>query len=194
MELLSRNSSAAWTIWFTGLSGSGKTTLALALARLLQTLCIPHELLDGDDIRAQLCCDLGFSCEDRCENVRRISYVAGLLNRHNVVAIVAAIAPFRDSREQARKRISRFIEVHVDCPIEALIQRDVKGLYRRALAGEILKFTGISDPYEPPKNPDIYLNSELQSAEESFAVLRSELERYRYLPATKKTACFQACA
>lgn len=194
MELPAPNFSAAWTIWFTGLSGSGKTTLAIALARVLQTFSIPHELLDADEVRANLCHDLGFSPEDRRENVRRISYVASLLNRHNVVAIVAAIAPFADSRQEARKRIPRFIEVHVDCPLQQLIHRDVKGLYKRALAGEIRNFTGISDPYEPPQNPDIYLNSGLQSQEQSFDLLRSELERHGYLPTAKKTPSFPVCA
>lgn len=182
MKLLAPSQPAAWTVWFTGLSGSGKTTLAIALARRLTMLSVPHQLLDGDEIRKELCRDLGFSKADRHENVRRISYVAGLLNRHKIVSIVAAIAPFRAAREEARKYIPRFVEVHVDCPLQSLVQRDVKGLYKRALSGEIKNFTGISDPYEPPLHPDIYLNSGLQSEEECRASLFSELERRAYLP------------
>jgi adenylyl-sulfate kinase len=182
VDVLDENPFSAWTIWFTGLSGSGKTTLARALARHLDLLSTPHELLDGDELRKELCRDLGFSREDRCENVRRIGYVAGLLNRHNIVSIVAAIAPYRDSRDEIRAKIPNFFEVHIDCAVHTLAQRDVKGLYRRALAGEIKNFTGISDPYESPLNPDLYLNSGVQSEASCFRMLLSELQNRGFLP------------
>jgi adenylyl-sulfate kinase len=165
----------AWTIWFTGLSGSGKSTLASALAAHLRDLQLPHQLIDGDEIRRELCRDLGFSKHDRDENIRRIGYVAGLLNRHGVISIVAAISPYRDARDEVRAKIPRFFEVHVDCPMDVLIQRDVKGLYHRALAGELEHFTGISDPYEPPLAPDAYVNSGAQSEAGSFSVILAGL-------------------
>jgi adenylyl-sulfate kinase len=165
----------AWTIWFTGLSGSGKSTLASALAAHLRNLKLPYELLDGDEIRRELCRDLGFSKQDRDENIRRIGYVARLLNRHGVISIVAAISPYRHARDEVRAKIPRFFEVHVDCPLDVLIQRDVKGLYHRALAGELDHFSGISDPYEPPLAPDAYVNSGAQSEAESLSVILARL-------------------
>lgn len=173
----------AWTIWFTGLSGSGKSTLASALAAHLGILGLDHELLDGDEIRRELCRDLGFSKQDRDENIRRIGYVAGLLNRHGVISIVAAISPYRDARDQVRSKIPCFFEVHVDCPLEVLIQRDVKGLYHRALAGELEHFSGISDPYEPPLAPDAYVNSGTQSRNESLSVILAGLAHLGWIPA-----------
>jgi adenylylsulfate kinase len=172
----------AFTVWFTGLSGAGKSTLARALASHLRDLSLPHELLDGDEIRNGLCRDLGFTKQDRDENVRRISYVASLLNRHDVIAIAAAISPYRDARLKARELCRRFIEVFVDCPLKTLIQRDTKGLYHRALAGDLEHFSGVSDPYERPESPDIYINSESQSQEESVAMLLSRLSELQYLP------------
>jgi adenylyl-sulfate kinase len=180
-----RRSATAWTIWFTGLSGSGKSTLARALSRQLKRLSIDHELIDGDEIRTDLCKDLGFSRSDRCENIRRIGYVAALLNRHKIVSIVAAIAPYREARDEVRKRIPCFLETHVDCALEILAQRDVKGLYRRALAREISDFTGVSDPYEPPLSPDIYLNSGAQSEADCTASISSKLRDLGWLPATR---------
>jgi adenylyl-sulfate kinase len=172
----------AWTIWFTGLSGSGKSTLANALAAHLDQLALPHHVIDGDEIRRELCRDLGFSKEDRDENVRRIGYIAQLLNRHGVITIVAAISPYRDARNTVRRKCPCFIEVHVDCPIAALAKRDVKGLYKRALAGEIAGFTGISDPYETPAKPEIHIDSEKQSKEESICFLISSLRDLGCLP------------
>lgn len=165
-----------WTIWFTGLSGSGKSTLAGKLAAYLDQHDLPYELIDGDVVRKQLCKGLGFSKEDRDENIRRIGYVAGLLNRHNIISIVAAISPYRQARAEVRNHMTMFLEVHVDCPIDTLVQRDVKGLYRRALAGQIEHFSGISDPYEVPLDPDVYINSGTQSPEESLTIVISKLE------------------
>ena len=173
-----------WTIWFTGLSGAGKSTLACALANHLADHSLSCELIDGDEIRQELCRDLGFSKGDRDENVRRISYVARVLNRHGIISIVAAISPYRDARLEARRKSARFIEVHVDCPLQDLIQRDTKGLYAKALNGSIQKFTGISDPYEAPIDPEIYINSALQSEEESLAHILSQLAELGCLPAS----------
>ena len=178
----SRQSAAAFTIWFTGLSGTGKSTLASALGSYLKNAGLPCELLDGDEIRHGLCRDLGFSKPDRDENVRRIAYVASLLNRHDVIAIVAVIAPYREARLKARKTCERFVEVFVDCPLQTLIQRDVKGLYGKALSGELKHFSGVSDPYERPEAPDIYLNSGRQSVEESIQLVVSKLIDLQYLP------------
>jgi adenylyl-sulfate kinase len=174
-----------WTIWFTGLSGSGKSTLAAALASHLRDLSLDHELIDGDEIRRELCRDLGFSKTDRDENVRRIGLLAQVLNRHRVIVLVAAISPYESARKAVRAKIPQFVEVHVDCEIETLIRRDSKGLYRRAIAGQLPHFSGISDPYEPPRNPELYVNSSHQSTVETFASLRSQLELLGYLPASQ---------
>jgi adenylyl-sulfate kinase len=149
--------------------------LARGLSRHLTKLGCGHEVLDGDELRRTLCQDLGFSKEDRDENVRRIAQAANELNRKGITAIVAAISPYREARARARTQCDQFVEVFVDCELEALIQRDPKGLYRRALAGEIEKFSGVSDPYEAPEKPDIYLNSATQTEEESLAVLIAKL-------------------
>lgn len=173
-----------WTVWFTGLSGSGKSTLANRLAEYLDLRTCPYELIDGDAVREQLCQGLGFSKEDRDENIRRIGYVAGLLNRHNIVSIVAAISPYRQARADVRNRLPKFLEIHVDCPLETLVRRDVKGLYKRALAGQIEHFSGISDPYEAPVDPDVYVNSGTQTPEESLALIVGKLEKLGWMSAS----------
>lgn len=178
------------TIWFTGLPGSGKSTLSTALAAYIEELRLKnalaswqrYDLIDGDEIRRELCRDLGFTKEDRDENVRRISYLARLLNRHNIVAIVAAVSPYRLARREARAQCRRFIEVHVDCTLEVLVSRDPKGLYKRAQAGDLLHLSGVTDPYEVPCAPEIYLNSATQTPKESFAILISRLEELHCLP------------
>jgi adenylyl-sulfate kinase len=147
------------TIWLTGLSGAGKTTISRLLELRLRELGAKVELLDGDVVRTHLCKGLGFSKEDRDENVRRIGFVCELLSRNGVIAIAAAISPYRALREELRSRIPNFVEVYVECPLELLIQRDAKGLYKRALAGEISQFTGISDPYERPLAPEVIVDS-----------------------------------
>lgn len=155
------------TVWFTGLSSSGKTTLSRAVYELLRESGHPVEILDGDAIRRELCKELGFSKQDRDENIRRIGFVANLLTRNGVVVLVSAISPYREIRQEMRNRIGRFIEVHVSAPLAVCEQRDVKGLYRRARAGELKCFTGIDDPYEPPLHAEIVCRTDLESVEES---------------------------
>ena len=170
-----------FAIWLTGLSGAGKSTLAERLVARLRTHGGNVELLDGDFVRANLSQGLGFSREDRDTNIRRIGFVAELLTRNGVAVVVAAISPYRDAREEVKGKIPRFIEVHVDCSIEVLTARDTKGLYKRALAGEIGNFTGISDPYEPPLNPAIVTHSDRESVEEGVAKIWRELEAREFL-------------
>lgn len=148
-----------FTLWFTGLSGSGKSTLSERVFRRLAAAGAKVELLDGDEVRTHLSKGLGFSKEDRDTNVRRIGFVAELLSRNGVIAITAAISPYKDTRDAVRNRIENFVEVFMDCPIAVLAERDVKGLYKKALAGEIPHFTGVSDPYEPPVSPDLRVDS-----------------------------------
>jgi len=166
-------------IWLTGLSGAGKTTLARSLSGQLTAAGLLVETLDGDEVRENLSRGLGFSQEDRNTNINRIGFVARLLARNGIVVLGAAISPYRQSRDDVRRRIEaddvRFIEVFVRCPLETLVERDVKGLYAKALAGEIEHFTGVSDPYEEPLEPDITVDSSLESIEESAAKILSYL-------------------
>lgn len=155
------------TLWFTGLSGAGKSTIATIVADTLRQRGKRVEILDGDDIRQHLSKGLGFSKEDRDINVMRIAYVAGLLTRNGVVTITAAISPYRSTRQWARERIGNFIEVFVRCPIEVCAERDVKGLYAKAYAGDIPQFTGVSDPYEEPVNPEITVDTHRETPNES---------------------------
>jgi adenylyl-sulfate kinase len=148
-----------FTLWFTGLSGSGKSTLSERIYRRLLDSGAKVELLDGDEVRTHLSKGLGFSKEDRDTNIRRIGFVAELLSKHGVIAITAAISPYRETRDAVRARIGSFVEIHMDCPIAVLAERDVKGLYKKALAGEIPHFTGVSDPYEPPESPELRVDS-----------------------------------
>lgn len=172
------------TLWFTGLSGSGKSTLSQLVASRLRALGARVEVLDGDITRTLLCQGLGFSKEDREENIRRIGFVCELLSRNGVIAIAAAISPYRSSRDELRKRIPNFIEIHMNCPVEVLIERDVKGLYKKALAGEIKQFTGISDPYESPIAPELTIDSSSESIEASVAKILRHLEELEIIPKT----------
>jgi adenylylsulfate kinase len=156
-----------FTLWFTGLSGAGKSTLSEIVAQRLRDAGRKVELLDGDVVRTNLSQGLSFSKADRDTNIRRIGFVCELLSRNGVIALVAAISPYRDVREELRQRIPDFVEVYVECPVDALAQRDVKGLYKKALAGEIQQFTGVSDPYEPPLNPHITIRSDREAVAES---------------------------
>jgi len=156
-----------FTLWFTGLSGSGKTTISTLIHERLVQAGAKVEMLDGDIVRENLSQGLGFSKQDRDTNIRRIGFVCELLSRHGVIAIVAAISPYREAREQVRSRIENFVEVHVDCPLEVTAARDVKGLYKKAMAGEIAQFTGVTDPYEPPVAPEILIHSDQEKPRES---------------------------
>ena len=164
-------------MWFTGLSGAGKSTISGLLEERLRSLGARVEVLDGDVVRTYLSKGLGFSKEDRDENIRRIGFVCELLSRNGVIAIAAAISPYRAVREEVRARIANFVEVYVECPIEVLAERDVKGLYKRALAGEIGQFTGVSDPYEPPLAPEVTVNSSKETPQESVDRIWATLER-----------------
>jgi len=155
------------TLWLTGLSGAGKSTIAERVAAELRHRGRRVEVLDGDAIRENLSKGLGFSKEDRDTNIRRIGFVAELLARNGVVVVVAAISPYRAVRDEVRARIDRFVEVHVHCSLDELVRRDVKGLYRRAIAGEIPHFTGVSDPYEAPLDPEVVVDTAVESVEDS---------------------------
>src|SRR6266853_4732186 len=166
-----------FVLWFTGLSGAGKSTISNLIEARLRAVGAAVEVLDGDVVRTHLSKGLGFSKEDRDINIRRIGFVSELLARHGVIVIVAAISPYRAVREEVRSTIPNFVEVYVECPIDVLAERDVKGLYKRALAGEIPHFTGVSDPYEPPLAPEVTVNSASQTPEESSDRIWAKLER-----------------
>ncbi|MDX2229799.1 MAG: adenylyl-sulfate kinase [Leptolyngbyaceae cyanobacterium bins.349] len=155
------------TVWFTGLSGAGKTTISQHVYESLYTSGYKVELLDGDLVRQTLTKGLGFSQADREENIRRIGFVAHLLTRNDVIVLVSAISPYRAVRDQVRQQIGAFIEVYVNAPLEVCEQRDVKGLYQRARAGEIKQFTGIDDPYEAPMNPEVICYTQVEAIDQS---------------------------
>ena len=164
-----------FTLWLTGMSGAGKSTVSDMLMDRFRAAGAKVELLDGDVVRTNLSQGLGFSREDRDTNVRRIGFVAELLSRNGVIAVVAAISPYRATREEVKAKIASFVEVFVDCPLEVLAARDVKGLYKKALAGEVGNFTGISDPYEAPLNPDVVVRSDRETVEVSVDRVGQEL-------------------
>ncbi len=173
-----------FTLWFTGLSGSGKTTITNQLVKELRKRDVPLEVLDGDIVRENLSKGLGFSKEDRDTNIRRIAFVANLLSRHGVPVITAAISPYKEIRNEAREMMDdRFIEAYVKASVETCEERDVKGLYAKARSGEIKEFTGVSDPYEPPENPELVLETESQSPEESAAQILDYLTERGLIPA-----------
>lgn len=153
------------TVWFTGLPCSGKTTIADRVAEKLTLDGYQVERLDGDTIREGLSGDLGFSRRDRDENIKRATYIAKLLTRNNVIVLATFVSPYRERRRKAREEIGRFIEVYVRCPVEVCMERDTKGLYKRALAGEIKNFTGIDDPYEPPESPEVVIDTDKETME-----------------------------
>jgi len=171
-----------FTVWLTGLPSSGKSTLARMLQRELDEAGLAVEVLDGDEIRQRLTKGLGFSKEDRDENIRRIAYVAKLLTRVGGITITAAISPFQEARERARAEIGNFVEVYVECPLSVCMQRDVKGLYAKAVRGEIPNFTGISDPYEPPVQPEVIVHTDRESHEESLAKILEKVVALNFLP------------
>lgn len=170
------NDSNGVTVWFTGLSGSGKSTISRAVEEVLRAAGWRVEVLDGDVVRKSLTKGLGFSKEDRDENIRRIGFVAHLLTRNGVIAIVAAISPYREIRDEVRAKIGNFIEVFVNAPVEVCEQRDTKGLYKKARAGELRGFTGVDDPYEPPLNPEVECWTDVEGPEQSAAKVLAALK------------------
>jgi adenylyl-sulfate kinase len=175
-----------FTLWFTGLSGAGKTTISEIVENELHDRGSRVEVLDGDVVRENLSKGLGFSKEDRDTNIRRIAFVADLLSRNGVPVITAAISPYRELRDEARETMGdRFIEVFVKASVEVCAERDVKGLYEKAFKGEIKEFTGVSDPYEPPLNAELTLDTEHESAEDSAAKILSLLEERQLIPAAE---------
>lgn len=172
-----------FTLWFTGLSGTGKSTLANMVEETLLERGLNVEVLDGDVVRTNLSKGLGFSKEDRDINIRRIGFVCNLLTRNGVAAIAAAISPYKAIRDENRKLIGRFVEVYVKTSIDTLCNRDTKGLYRKAIAGEIKNFTGVSDPYEEPVNPEVFIDTDTETPQQSHDKIIRTLELMGYIPA-----------
>lgn len=171
-----------FTIWFTGLSGSGKTTISRLVEKELRARGYKVEVLDGDVVRENLSKGLGYTKADRDTNIRRIGFVCELLTRNDVVAIAAAISPYRAIRDENRARVGgRFVEVYCQAPLQVLAERDVKGLYKKALAGEIKNFTGVDDPYEPPLHPEVVIESDKETPEQSAAKVMAKLEALGYV-------------
>jgi len=164
-----------FTVWLTGMSGAGKSSTSKLLEKCLRDRGANVEVLDGDVVRTYLSKGLGFSKEDRDENIRRIGFVCELLSRNGVIAIAAVISPYRAAREKVRDRIPNFIEVYLECPVEVLVERDTKGLYKAALSGQIAHFTGISDPYEPPLNPEVTIHSAEETPEQGVEKILAAL-------------------
>jgi adenylylsulfate kinase len=170
-----------FTLWFTGLSGSGKSTIAERVAFKLERKGVPLEILDGDVVRTHLSKGLGFSREDRDENIKRVGFVCQLLTRHDVVAVASVISPYREARDFNRKNIKNFVEVYTLCPVEVCAERDLKGLYQKALKGEIKGFTGVDDPYEPPLNPEVICRTDSESIEECVDKVLLKLQELGYI-------------
>jgi adenylyl-sulfate kinase len=175
------DSQKGFTLWFTGLPCSGKSAVADRVAEILREKGLRVERLDGDIVRQDLTRDLGFSKEDRDENIRRVTFVAKLLTRNGVGVLTSFISPYREVRARSRREIGNFIEVYAKCALEECIRRDVKGMYKKAMRGEIKEFTGISDRYEEPENPEILLQTDKETLEESVAVVLKRLEDLGYL-------------
>ncbi len=170
-----------FTLWFTGLPCSGKSAVADRVAEILRAKGLRVERLDGDIVRQGLSQDLGYSKEDRDENIRRVTFVAKLLTRNGVAVLTSFISPYRELRAHARKEIGNFIEVYARCPVEVCMKRDVKAMYQKALRGEIKEFTGVSDPYEEPLAPEIILETDKETLEECAAKVIKRLNDLRYL-------------
>ncbi|KAA0002760.1 MAG: adenylyl-sulfate kinase [Thermoplasmata archaeon] len=169
------------TVWFTGLPCSGKTVVADGVAERLRKKGYKVERLDGDIVRQSLTSDLGFSKEDRDENIKRVTFVAKLLTRNGVIVLTSFVSPYRERRKKTREEIGNFIEVYVKCPVEECIKRDVKGMYKKALNGEIKNFTGVDDPYEEPENPELVLETDKESVEESVQKVLDKLKELGYI-------------
>lgn len=170
-----------FTLWFTGLSGSGKTTISKIVERSLRERGLKVEVLDGDIVRTHLSKGLGFSKEDRDTNIKRIGFVCKILTRNGVAAIAAAISPYREVRDYVRQDVGNFVEVYAKCPLEVLMERDVKGLYKKALAGEVKEFTGVSDPYEAPLHAEVVCETDKETPEESARKVIAKLEELGYI-------------
>jgi len=170
-----------FTLWFTGLPCSGKSAIADKLAEILREKGLRVERLDGDIVRQGLTRDLGFSRKDRDENIRRVTFVAKLLTRNGVAVLTSFISPYREIRDESRREIGTFLEVYVKCPVDVCMERDVKGMYKKALRGEIKEFTGVSDPYEEPLSPEIFIESDKETLDESVRNVLKGLERLGYL-------------
>ncbi|HUO57603.1 MAG TPA: adenylyl-sulfate kinase [bacterium] len=170
-----------FTLWFTGLSGSGKSTIAERVALRLQRKGVAVEILDGDIVRTHLSKGLGFNREDRDENIKRVGFVCQLLTRNGVAAIASVISPYREARDYNRKAIGNFVEVYTRCPVEVCAERDLKGLYQKAKAGEIKGFTGVDDPYEPPLNPELVCHTDTESVDQSVEKVLKKLEELGYI-------------
>jgi adenylyl-sulfate kinase len=173
---MNSNHHPGFVIWMTGLSGAGKTTIALILEKELRARGVRIERLDGDVVRESLTRDLGFSKEDRAKNIERVTFVAKLLSRNGVGCVCSFISPYQTIRDGVRAETTNFLEVYVDAPLEVVIERDVKGLYKQAIAGKIPNFTGISDPFEAPERPDVHIRTDLQTPEESAQSIIAALE------------------
>lgn len=170
-----------FTAWFTGLPCSGKTTVADRVAELLKERGRLVERLDGDIVRKGLTSDLGFSKEDRNENIKRVTFVAKLLTRNGVAVLATFVSPYKARRQKTREEIGTFVEIYTRCPLEACMERDVKGMYKRALAGEIKDFTGIDDPYEEPENPELVIDTDKETVDESAEKVLAKLQELGYL-------------
>jgi adenylylsulfate kinase len=170
--------SEGYVVWLTGLPCSGKTTIARMLEERMKGDGVSVEVLDGDEVRRNLSPDLGFSKEDREVHAKRVAFVSRLLSRNGVVAVVALISPYNAFRQHVRDTVTNFVEVYVSCPVDVCMERDVKGMYQKALAGEIKEFTGVNDPYEEPENPEILIRSEEMSPDESVDTILSWLREH----------------
>ena len=170
-----------FTAWFTGIPCSGKTTIADRVAEILRGKGYKVERLDGDIVRKSLTSDLGFSKEDRDENIKRVTFVAKLLTRNGVAVLATFVSPYRERRAKTRQEIGNFVEVYTRCPVEVCMERDVKGMYEKALAGEIKNFTGVDDPYEEPENPELVLNTDKESIDECAQRVLEKLGELGYI-------------
>jgi adenylyl-sulfate kinase len=180
------------TIWFTGLPCCGKTTIADKVADILKSKGYKVERLDGDIVRKGLTSDLGFSKEDRDENIKRVTFVAKLLTRNDVIVLATFVSPYIERRNKSRKEIGNFLEVYVKCPVVVCIKRDVKGMYKKALNGEITNFTGVDDPYEEPEHPELIVESDTESIDESVFKVLNTLKKYGYIETVPLITSFKS--
>jgi len=181
-----------FTLWFTGLPCSGKTTISEIVGKEFRERDLNVEMLDGDELRRNLSKDLGFSKEDRETHIKRVGFIAKLLSRNDVATLAAFVSPYRAVRKYLRIEIGNFIEVYVKCPVEVCIKRDVKGMYKKAIAGEIKNFTGISDPYEEPLEPEIIVETDKEMPMESAQKVIQRLESMEYIPPASESVIYTA--